>query len=97
MNKFAIAALGIFLVILISLPAQSSASFWRACNATLRPPDDVISPDCGATSCQVRRGEIMRASVFISSPLSHHELIVESYVWIFGIRVRLPSVPPHDK
>ncbi|XP_070504094.1 uncharacterized protein [Chironomus tepperi] len=98
MNKSAtIASLAIFLVILIALPTPSVA-FWRACNSTLRAPDRVESPDCSTVTntCLVHRGEIMRASVFISSTDTHEELMVESFVWIFGIRVRLPSVPPHD-
>lgn len=99
MNKsVAIASLAIFFVILIACPTPSVA-FWRPCNSTLRPPDRVESPDCSTVTntCLVQRGGIMRASVFISSPDSHHELMVESFVWIFGVRVRLPAVPPHDK
>jgi len=99
MNKTAaIASFAIFFVILIALPTPSVA-FWRVCNSTLRAPTRVESPDCSTVSntCLVQRGGIMRASVFISSEDSHHELMVESFVWIFGIRVRLPAVPPHDK
>jgi hypothetical protein len=42
------------------------------------------------------RGQIMRASVFISAPTSHAELRVVSYVFLLGIGIRLPAVPPHD-
>jgi hypothetical protein len=81
-------------VLILSLFAVASThAFWTACPG-LRGPDHVSSPHCGATNCQVVRGEMMHADVTISSPDVHTELMVFGTVFILGIGVPLPQVPP---
>lgn len=92
LKKVFISALPILVVLLTSVP--SSDAFWRVCNATLPGPDSVSSPNCGATTCTVTRGQMMHADVVISSPLAHNELMVRGFVFLLGVGIPLPQVPP---
>lgn len=44
--------------------------------------DDVTSPHCTADRCTAVRGEYLSARVYITSDVSHHELMVRPIVFI---------------
>jgi hypothetical protein len=83
--------LSIFVVLLTAVPSHA---FWSLCSANMPGPDHVSSPNCGATSCTVVRGQMMHADVTISSPYAHGELMVRGFVFLLGIGIPLPQIPP---
>lgn len=82
--------------VLVCFSPSTSATFWRACNETLRTVDHIETPMCNEERCFAVRGETFYANITISSPDVHQELISENWVFIAGIGIQLPMDYPHD-
>ncbi|KAG5667575.1 hypothetical protein PVAND_015552 [Polypedilum vanderplanki] len=95
-KKVLISALSVLAILLTSVP--STDAFWSVCTnpSGVPGPESVTSPNCGATHCTVVRGEVMHADAVISSPHSHNELMVRGFVFLLGIGIPLPQIPPYD-
>jgi hypothetical protein len=85
------------IVVLFLCFAFAKANFWTPCSDSIGVlPDLVESPSCSNTQCEGVRGGRLVADIFFTPRNDHNDLRVDVWAYILGLRVMLPSEPPHD-